>query len=226
MSTKIEKSIKKTINKIANEEAVLAQDSLHSKQALVQKNKQELEDFFLMSAQEKDSLIFAIELLSDIGFELFDSDSVNRMEEFKQKISNHQFDADEKISLKDMIGIKKEKLEDIYELALIMLEGELYPQARDLFLFIIQLDPYYTNSWIGLGQALQALKQYDNAVRIYSYLTHFEKNPEVFIEAIQCCIDGGQIFNAKTLMHELQKLNCNKEQTERIQDLQLKLNKF
>lgn len=61
----------------------------------------------------------------------------------------------------------QKQIEKLYFLAHRLLEEKRFYDARDAFIFLITLNPYHLEYWLGLGFAFQYLHAYEEAIDAY-----------------------------------------------------------
>lgn len=224
IEAKIEAKIKKNIENLAKEYAYLGKGSARSEKEIIESNKKELESFFLDNSGPNEAINFTLNLLGRLGFQLFDEDSVALMDRCSEKLKQKKKDTSDTFALREMFGIKAEKLEQVYKIANSLFEGKYYESAKQLYLFIITLDSSLTNSWIGLALCLEKLNQIENAFKILLLLTVMHPTPDAYIYAIDCCLKIPNMQEAKGLMHQLEQLDCSEQQKAAIKELKSQLN--
>lgn len=219
----VDEILKKNAKKLAEISVhnVVVSGKHHEK--ILARKQEEFEALLTFTHEEEDSVHLAVGLLNDLGFQLFDEDSATLMEELQKKIKEKQVSKKDNISLRDLLGIKQDKIEGLYELASILCEGHLYTQARDIFLFAINLDPYFTNCWLGLAYSLECLHQYDRASKLYETITLLDKNPDIYIKAINCLIKSHNIIDARKLLTQTEHLVCSIDQQTTLDKLRSKI---
>lgn len=223
IENKLENKIKKGIEKLAQEYAHFKTDSLKSKQEAIERNKKELELFFLDDTEINESMNFSLDLFKRIDFHLFDEETISLMDCCMEKLKQEKMKLDNSFAPRELFGIKVEKLQEIYKIANFLYEKELYDSAKNLYVFIVMLDSTLTNSWIGLALCLEKLNQFENAFRIFSLLTLLNPTPDAYIYAIDCCLKIPNMQEAKELMHQLESLECNDQQKIAIKELKSKI---
>lgn len=90
-------------------------------------------------------------------------------------------------TLKELAGFSEESMQRLYRGAHSIFHQERFADAADAFVFLVTLDPYRHNYWLGLGMSEQALGHFDEALAAYSMavLTDF-KVPTAHFYAGKC----------------------------------------
>ena len=85
-----------------------------------------------------------------------------------------------------------EHLEAFYTIAFDFYENGNYREATNFFRFLTSLDHMNKKHWMGLGAALQMLKEYDKAINAYAIAALLDQqDPHVPFYAAECCFSMG-----------------------------------
>ena len=104
----------------------------------------------------------------------------------------------------DLLGISNEQLSEMYQLAHEFLVQEANADAVRAFTTLCHIHPYVPEFWFGLGKALRACGQYDDALSML--LTAETMDPsrfEFYREAIECCLQMGKKNEAAHIFRRL-----------------------
>lgn len=87
----------------------------------------------------------------------------------------------------DLIGYKNETMARFYSAAYHLLSRKQYVDAANGFLFLVTLNPYVEEYWIGLGMATQQYGDYDMAMNAYEMaaIVHVE-SPVPYFYLAKC----------------------------------------
>jgi type III secretion system low calcium response chaperone LcrH/SycD len=100
----------------------------------------------------------------------------HRLDDFKlskrgrTKLANKKAvkkDLEEGRTLQEIAEFSDEAMNKFYEAAYQLLEGQKYLDAGNAFLFLVTLNPYHYEYWIGLGMAAQYCHDYEGAIDAY-----------------------------------------------------------
>lgn len=85
-------------------------------------------------------------------------------------------------------------VEQIYAAAYHHYENGKYEEAVRLFRFLIVSDVNSRRNWMGLAASQQMLKEYDEAIKSYTFAALMDDHdPYVFFYAAECLISKGDI---------------------------------
>jgi type III secretion system low calcium response chaperone LcrH/SycD len=70
-------------------------------------------------------------------------------------------------SAQDILGFSDETMEKFYNAAYSLFQNKRYLDAANAFLFLVTLNPYHYDYWLGLGAATQWCGDYEAAVDAY-----------------------------------------------------------
>lgn len=104
----------------------------------------------------------------------------------------------------DLLGISNEQLSEMYQMAHEFLAQEANVDAVRAFTTLCHIHPYVPEFWCGLGKALCACGQYDDALSML--LTAETMDPsrfEFYREAIDCCLQMGKKNEAAHIFRRL-----------------------
>lgn len=68
-------------------------------------------------------------------------------------------------------GISMDELESVYAIALELYKTGRYKEAATLFNFLAVFSHTERKYWMGLGAVMQAQRNFDEAIRVYSHIT-------------------------------------------------------
>lgn len=67
----------------------------------------------------------------------------------------------------EIMGFSEETMAKFYGAAYRLFEHRRYPDAANAFLFLVTLNPYHHEYWVGLGMATQMSGDYESAIDAY-----------------------------------------------------------
>lgn len=70
-------------------------------------------------------------------------------------------------SAQEIMGFSEEVMAKFYASAYHLFESRRYVDAADAFLFLVTLNPYKHDYWLGLGMATQMCQNYEGAIDAY-----------------------------------------------------------
>jgi len=74
---------------------------------------------------------------------------------------------EEGITVQKLFGFSDETIEKFYEAAFQLFEEKHYAEAANAFLFLVTLDPFHQEYWLGFGSAIQRCDDYEAAIDAY-----------------------------------------------------------
>lgn len=94
----------------------------------------------------------------------------NLPKKVKDKLKDHERvkrELQEGKSAQDILEISNESMTDFYQAAYKLFVGKRYTDAANAFLFLVTLNPYHHDYWLGLGMAAQMCQEYESAIDAY-----------------------------------------------------------
>ncbi|CRX38373.1 SycD/LcrH family type III secretion system chaperone [Estrella lausannensis] len=88
----------------------------------------------------------------------------------KEKLKDHERvkrELQEGKSAQDILEISDESMADFYQAAYKLFVGKRYTDAANAFLFLVTLNPYHHDYWMGLGMATQMCHEFESAIDAY-----------------------------------------------------------
>lgn len=70
-------------------------------------------------------------------------------------------------SAQDILEISNESMTEFYQAAYKLFAGKRYTDAANAFLFLVTLNPYHHDYWLGLGMSTQMCQEYESAIDAY-----------------------------------------------------------
>ena len=101
-------------------------------------------------------------------------------------------------AFKDLKGMSDEAMEAIYSVAYNLYQGGKYEEAQKVFQFLCFYDHFNRKYFMGLGACQQMMKQYEQAIEIFSFVTVLDSDdPRPLIYVGDCYIAMGEKDNAR-----------------------------
>jgi type III secretion system low calcium response chaperone LcrH/SycD len=93
----------------------------------------------------------------------------------------------EGISAQELLGFSDTTMGKFYSAAYRLFEGKRYVDAANAFLFLVTLNPYHYDYWLGLGAATQRCGNYEAAIDAYEMaaICHVD-NPIPYFHLAKC----------------------------------------
>lgn len=90
-------------------------------------------------------------------------------------------------TIQDIYGISDKDMEVMFFSATRYLQRHEFKEAADSFLFLTFLNPYISQYWMGLGEGLRQLKDYEKAIEAYllSSMMNYE-DPRPYFHSGSC----------------------------------------
>lgn len=91
-------------------------------------------------------------------------------EKVKKKLKNKDLlrkEVEQGRSAQEILEISDKKLAKYYEAAYALFVHHRYTDAANAFLFLVTLNPYNHDYWVGLGMASQMCQEYETAIDAY-----------------------------------------------------------
>lgn len=87
----------------------------------------------------------------------------------------------------DILGFSEETMQKFYAAACKLFESKRYSDAANAFLFLVSLNSYHYDYWLGLGAATQRCEDYESAIDAYEMaaICHLE-SPEPYFHLAKC----------------------------------------
>ncbi len=90
-------------------------------------------------------------------------------------------------SAQEILGFSQETMAKFYKAAYRLFEGKHYVDAANAFLFLVTLNPYNHEYWLGLGMATQLSGNYEDAVDAYELAAICQlENPVPYFYLAKC----------------------------------------
>src|SRR5262245_3246697 len=90
-------------------------------------------------------------------------------------------------SAQEILGFTDETMSKFYNAAYRLFEGKHYVDAANAFLFLVTLNPYHHEYWLGLGMATQLSGNYEDAIDAYELAAMCElDNPVPYFYLAKC----------------------------------------
>lgn len=70
-------------------------------------------------------------------------------------------------SAQEIMEFSDEAMKEFYRAAFFLYENKRYADASNAFMFLVTLNPYEYDYWLGLGMALQMCHEYESAIDAY-----------------------------------------------------------
>jgi tetratricopeptide (TPR) repeat protein len=121
----------------------------------------------------------------------------------------------------DLLGISNDQLGEMYQIAHEFLEQEANADAVRAFTILCHIHPYVPDFWYGLGRALRACGQYEEALSML--LTAETMDPsrfEFYQESIDCCVQMGKRNEA---VHIFRRLRAHRRSIEGFSSLRAEM---
>lgn len=90
--------------------------------------------------------------------------------EVRQKLKDKSFlkkELSSERTVQEILGFSEETMGKLYTAACSIFEKKRYMEAADAFLFLVTLNPYHYDYWLGLGAATQHCNDYEAAIDAY-----------------------------------------------------------
>ena len=90
-------------------------------------------------------------------------------------------------SAQEILGFTPETMHKFYQAAYRLFEGRHYVDAANAFLFLVTLNPYNPQYWLGLGMSTQLSGNYEDAIDAYELAAICElENPVPYFYLAKC----------------------------------------
>ena len=111
-------------------------------------------------------------------------------EEIRKKISNQKWLKKQFIEGKNaqqILGFSDETMDKLYMAAYRLFQNKKYLDAANAFFFLVTLNPYHYDYWLGLGAATQRCEDYEGAVDAYEMAAICQlDNPIPYFHLAKC----------------------------------------
>lgn len=108
----------------------------------------------------------------------------------KKKLKNKKLlkkELSEGKSAQEIMGFSNETMARFYEAAIKLFEAKKYSDAANAFLFLVTLNPYNHDFWLGLGMSSQLFGDYEAAVDSYEMAANCQlDNPVPYFYLAKC----------------------------------------
>lgn len=102
-------------------------------------------------------------------------------------------------TFKDLKNMSDDAMEAIYSVAYNLYQGGKYEEARKVFQFLCFYDHFNRKYFMGLGACQQMMKEYENAIEIFSFATILDSDdPRPMLYIGDCHLAMGNKDEAKT----------------------------
>ena len=87
----------------------------------------------------------------------------------------------------DIMGFSDETMEKFYHAARELFEHDKYEDAANAYLFLVTINPFHSEYWIGLGMSAQMSGKYEEAVDAYELAAYYQlENPIPYFYLAKC----------------------------------------
>lgn len=101
-------------------------------------------------------------------------------------------------TFKDLKNMSDDAMEAIYSVAYNLYQGGKYEEAQKVFQFLCFYDHFNRKYFMGLGACQQMMKQYDNAIEIFTFATVLDADdPRPMIYIGDCHLAKGDKEKAR-----------------------------
>lgn len=122
--------------------------------------------------------------------EIDDIEEFNLTNKIKKKLKNKKVikkELEEGKSAQEIMEISDDSMAKFYRAANLLLEHKRYEDASNAFLFLVSLNPFQYNYWVGLGMAAQFLHEYEAAIDAYELAAIYDiANPVPYFYLAKC----------------------------------------
>ena len=101
-------------------------------------------------------------------------------------------------TFKDLKNMSDDAMEAIYSVAYNLYQGAKYEEAQKVFQFLCFYDHFNRKYFMGLGACQQMMKEYENAIEVFTFATVLDTNdPRPMIYIGDCHLAMGDKSKAK-----------------------------
>lgn len=87
----------------------------------------------------------------------------------------------------EILGFSDDAMNKFYLAACRLFESKHYPEAANAFLFLVSLNSYHYDYWLGLGAATQRCEDYEAAIDAYEMAAICQlESPEPYFHLAKC----------------------------------------
>jgi tetratricopeptide (TPR) repeat protein len=105
--------------------------------------------------------------------------------------------------IQELLGVSNEKLNQLFEGAVQLLHQHRYDEAGQAFKFLIQVNPFVPDFWIGQGLIHQVSEDYRAAISDYLVAQTMDPSrAESYVHAIECCLEMRDIKQAEAILRQ------------------------
>lgn len=91
------------------------------------------------------------------------------------------------VTPQEILGFKDETLNKFYAAARKLFQDKRYTDAADAFLFLVTINSYHYDYWLGLGASTQHLGEYEEAIDAYEMAAICQlESPEPYFHLAKC----------------------------------------
>jgi len=120
--------------------------------------------------------------------------------EIKAKLNNKiivKEALEEGVLIQDLMEFSGETMNKFYKAATSLITQKRYGDAANAFLFLVVLNPYHYDYWLGLGLAAQNCGEYEGAINAYEMAAICEiENPIPYFYLAKCLFAMHDRINA------------------------------
>ncbi|WP_236631464.1 SycD/LcrH family type III secretion system chaperone [Endozoicomonas numazuensis] len=127
-------------------------------------------------------------------------------------------------TFKDLKNMSDDAMEAIYSVAYNLYQGGKYEEAQKVFQFLCFYDHFNRKYFMGLGACQQMMKEYDNAIEIFTFATVLDSDdPRPMIYIADCHLAMGDKEKAKmsyeTAIEWAGSASCYEDEKQRAQNM-------
>jgi|GEM_PF-6089553 len=115
----------------------------------------------------------------------------------------------EKKLVQDVLGLSNDLLGKLFSQAVELLTHHQYTEALAAFKLLIQINPFVSDFWIGQALAKKADEKYSEAIKDFLVAQTLDPTrPEYYPAAIDCCLEIGQVKQARKFLKRFIRICC------------------
>ncbi len=120
----------------------------------------------------------------------------------------------------EILGFSDTAMAKFYQAARTLLEANRYTEASNAFLFLVTLNSYNHDYWLGLGMSLQICKEYEAAINAYEMAASSKiESPVPYFYLAKCLF---AVHDRETALEALQLAIDYADEIEEYRDLKEK----
>lgn len=171
-----------------------------------------------ISAEEIDEMVLTrerflsgIKILKNHNISLVEKENLHHLlnisEDLAKLIENVKSEEElPTYSLQDLLGISKEKIESIYQLACEYYAQKHYTESLDIALLLTQINPFFSNIWMLIGLCSGQMQKFESALLAYSMSIILEKsNVTAYLYSIECYLELKEYTKAQDMIDYVRK---------------------